>query len=120
VPHRSLLRIGVDLVEVARVRRLVDRFGERALARLFTPAEIAYAQSARGHLRYERLAARLAAKEAFIKAYGLPIPYRTLEVVKREGVPFVRYLGEDYPASLSHTEELAIAVIAWDPSARTP
>lgn len=120
MPHRSLLRIGVDLVEVARVRRLVDRFGERALERLFTPAEIAYAQCAHGNLRYERLAARLAAKEAFIKAHGMAIPYRALEVVKREGVPFVRHNGEDHPVSLSHTKELAIAVIAWDPSARTP
>lgn len=59
---------GVDLVEVARVARSVDRFGERFLERVFTAGERAYAGD--GPRRDEHLAARFAAKEAVLKALG--------------------------------------------------
>lgn len=105
-----MVRIGVDLVEVARLRALVDRFGKRGLSRLFTKGEITYALAARPPLCYQRLAARLAAKEAFQKAVGHPIPYLDMEVVKSEGKPYLRWGGRDHQLSLSHTNGLAVAV----------
>lgn len=59
---------GVDLVEVARLGRSVERFGDRFLERVFTEGERAYAGD--GPRRDEHLAARFAAKEAVLKALG--------------------------------------------------
>lgn len=63
-----ILGHGVDLVEVARVGRSVERFGDRFLERVFTEAERIYAGD--GPRRDEHLAARFAAKEAVFKALG--------------------------------------------------
>lgn len=60
---------GIDLVEVQRFARLLDHHGQRAEARLFTPAELDYA-SANRRRRHEHLAVRFAAKEAALKALG--------------------------------------------------
>ncbi|MEO7711574.1 MAG: holo-ACP synthase [Gemmatimonadaceae bacterium] len=78
--------IGVDLVDVQRVRRLLDRKGERALRRLFTDGERAYAETHPEPAR--QLAARVAAKEAAFKALAgnalaRSIGWRELEVVAR-------------------------------------
>src|SRR6202789_3424270 len=59
---------GVDLAEVPRIRASIERFGDRFVQRIFTPAEIAYVE--RKANRYERYAARFAAKEAGMKAIG--------------------------------------------------
>ena len=60
--------VGVDIVDVERIRRLYQRYRDRFLKRVFTETEISYSFSARGDRRYERLAARFAAKEAALKA----------------------------------------------------
>src|SRR5438270_2318474 len=67
----SLLGIGVDLVENARIQHSLDRFGERFLHRVFTLGEIEYSQSMKFPARH--LAARFAAKEAVSKAFGTGI-----------------------------------------------
>ena len=59
---------GVDLAEVPRIRASIERFGARFVERIFTPGEIAYVE--RKANRYERYAARFAAKEAGMKAIG--------------------------------------------------
>ncbi len=63
-----MLRVGLDLVSVSRVERARARFGERFDRRFFTPAEreICGGQA-------QRLAARIAAKEAAAKALGCGI-----------------------------------------------
>lgn len=61
-----ILGIGIDLVDIDRIRRLLDAQGERALAKLFTPGEVAYAQARAEPARH--LASRFAAKEAAYKA----------------------------------------------------
>ncbi len=108
-----MLRVGMDAVEVERVARLSRRYGRQRLTRLFTERELDYAFSSPRHCHC-RLAVRLAAKEAFVKAWGTPIPLRALEVVKHGGVPFLRYGGKEYPLSLSHTRELAVAITVWE------
>ncbi|MBC7099498.1 holo-ACP synthase [Candidatus Bipolaricaulota bacterium] len=106
-----MLSLGIDLVEVARIRDLVERRGERFLTRLFSPGEIEYSLRARPPLSYQRLAARLAAKEAFIKALGRPVPFRELEVVSTGRKPSLRWQGNCYPLSLSHTDSFAVAMV---------
>jgi holo-[acyl-carrier protein] synthase len=59
---------GIDVAEVPRIRAAVERHGRRFLERICTPSEIAYVESKAN--RYERLAARFAAKEAGMKAIG--------------------------------------------------
>ena len=83
-----ILGIGLDLVEVERMRGLLARKGERALARLFTAGEQAYAGTHGEPARH--LAARAAAKEAAYKALSgnelaRAIGWRDLEVVSATG-----------------------------------
>jgi holo-[acyl-carrier protein] synthase len=59
---------GVDLAEVPRIEASIARFGRRFVERIFTPREIAYVE--RKANRFERYAARFAAKEAGMKAIG--------------------------------------------------
>lgn len=82
--------IGVDLVEVARVARLLRR--RRAAERLFTPGECEAAGG--GPMRCQRLAARFAAKEAVYKALGGhgPLGFQDIEVVRPPGRPAVVHL----------------------------
>ena len=79
-----IVGIGLDLVDVARVHRLIASKGDRALGRLFTADEASYAM-ARVH-PYVHLAARIAAKEATYKALSgsleaRGIGWREMEVV---------------------------------------
>lgn len=63
-----MIRCGVDLLEIARVERAIERHGERFFKRFFTKAEVEYCQ-----FQPHRLAARIAAKEAVAKALGTGI-----------------------------------------------
>jgi holo-[acyl-carrier protein] synthase len=60
-----MLRCGIDLIETERVAAGIERFGERFLRRFFTPAERLHCAD-----QPQRLAARLAGKEAVAKALG--------------------------------------------------
>jgi holo-[acyl-carrier protein] synthase len=95
--------VGVDLVDVARVERMLDRFGERVLARLLTPGERTYCM--RCARPAEHVAARIAAKEAAFKALardadGLRIGWTELEVERdADGRPALRFHGRAQAAA---------------------
>jgi len=76
--------IGVDIVDIARIQALLDRYGARFLTRVYTEAEVAYAM--RGANKAERLAGRFAVKEAVMKALGTGksqgILWRDVETVR--------------------------------------
>ena len=116
-----MLAVGVDVVEIDRIAQMVERFGERFLQRIYTPAEQAYCAG-----RAADLAARFAAKEAISKAMGTGMSglrWTDLEVVVDErGHPSVclhgpaqaraKALGwQQCVISLSHSRGLAIAVV---------
>lgn len=63
-----ILGTGIDLAEVDRIRAAIERYGDKFIQRIYTPKEIAYVQ--RKANKYERYAARFAAKEAGMKAIG--------------------------------------------------
>ena len=73
--------IGVDLAQIPRLRRVVERWNDRFLRRVFTEAEIAYCRRRRDPIPH--LAARFAAKEATLKALGtglrMGVNWRELE-----------------------------------------
>ena len=124
----SVLGIGVDLVECARIQHSLDRFGERFLHRVFTDGEIAYAQSMKFPARH--LAARFAAKEALSKAFGTGIGksmgWKDIDVHKKpSGEPFVVLEGgakelasnrgvTKVLITLSHTDNHAMAMIVLE------
>ncbi len=112
--------VGIDLLEVERVERAVQRWGDRFLERCFTPGERAAAE--RG-VPAEALAARYAAKEAVAKCLGTGFKHgvrrRDIEVVGNErGAPSIRLHGTAaaragaarFHVSLTHTRGLAGAV----------
>ena len=114
--------LGVDVVEVARIRRLLSRRGERFLARVFTAGERATAGE--GPLMAQRLAGRFAAKEAVFKALGLgmgELGWQDVEIRGGRGMPprvhlrggaaaVARREGVWLAVSISHTREHAAAV----------
>lgn len=76
------MRLGFDIVEIARVAESMECFGAAFEQRLFTPRELAYAHGGTG-VAAQRLAARFAAKEAVIKALALAeagVDWRDIEV----------------------------------------
>ena len=90
--------VGVDLVRVDRLARVLERFGERFLQRVFTDREIAYCQSKAKQGVYQ-LAQRFAAKEAFSKALGVGlreggIRWKDVEVLPdARGKPEIKVAG---------------------------
>ena len=114
---------GVDLAEVPRIRASVEKFGTRFVERIYTPAEIAYVE--RKANRFERYAARFAAKEAGMKAIGTGwrrgVRWQDFEVVNLpSGRPTLRLHGvaaefakklnvRNISLSLTHTAEMAMA-----------
>jgi len=124
----SVIGIGVDLVECARIQHSLDRFGDRFLHRIFTEGEIAYCQSMKFPARH--LAARFAAKEAVSKAFGTGIGramgWKDIDVQKKaSGEPFVVFSGSAAKLakergvtkafiSLTHTEHQAAVTIVLE------
>ncbi len=119
-----ILGHGIDIVETARIRKLVDEHGGHFLDRVFTPAEQAYC--ARNPKRYfEHLAGRFAAKEAVLKVLGTGwrggIAWTDIEVLKEaSGQPKIELTGEclrvagelgivRWHVSISHIETHATA-----------
>ena len=104
----SVLGIGVDLVECARIQHSLDRFGDRFLHRVFTEGEIQYSTSMKFPARH--LAARFAAKEAVSKAFGTGIGkamgWRDIDVRKKPS-------GEPYLVLLGEAEKLAAVKAQW-------
>ncbi|GIJ35912.1 holo-ACP synthase [Micromonospora sediminimaris] len=87
--------VGLDLVAVDRVRRAIDRHGDRWLADMFTGAELEQLRLVRGDLP-ERAAGRVAAKEAVVKALRPDdlVAWHDIEVLRLpHGAPVVRLSG---------------------------
>lgn len=114
--------LGIDIVEVDRIRRAVARWGEGFLCRVFTPEELAKGSAAPATA--ERLAGRFAAKEAVMKALGIGRPgvgWREIEItIDPLGKPGVRLTGRAaivadrlgvraWRIAISHTRLMAIA-----------
>ena len=64
----SIISHGIDLVDCARINTSVEKYGQRFLRRIFTPAELEYCNARKRRL--EHLAGRFAAKEAVLKVLG--------------------------------------------------
>ncbi len=116
-----MIRCGIDMVEIRRVEEGIIRLGERFLNRFFTAEERAECAD-----KPQRLAARLAAKEAVSKAFGTGIGdvgWREIEIrCDARGRPILHLHGaaarlademglNEWDVSLTHTETYAAAVV---------
>ena len=120
-----ILGIGTDVASVSRIGASYQRHGQRFLDRVYSPDEQAYCL--RFHDPSERLAARWAAKEAFLKALGSGLVgdarlYEIEVLHDSQGAPQLRWSGavEKQIAalgplhawcSLSHAADLALAMV---------
>jgi holo-[acyl-carrier protein] synthase len=114
--------VGIDLIEIERIKKSIERFGERFLNKVFTEDEIEYSSS-KG-LPYQHYAARFAAKEAIAKALATPdnkgFSWHDIEIYnEKNGYPtpvlhgkVKNILGNDkeIKISISHSENYATCV----------
>lgn len=125
-PGGVLIGLGCDVIEVERVRGVLERQGERFLKRVFTEEERTYCFS----LKYPHphLAARFAAKEAVSKCFttgiGAELGWKSVSIyhgsrheplvrLDEKGEALLRHVGGTHViVSLSHTEVAAMAVAA--------
>src|SRR5579883_1279828 len=115
------LTVGVDVIEIARVRAVLARHPRRFLDRVYTPGEVKHCRG-----RIAELAARFAGKEAVMKALGTGvrgIAWREIEILpNRRGKPLVLLHGNaearaaalgmaSIDISLSHSRDYAVASV---------
>ncbi len=118
--------IGIDVVHVPRLKIAVERWGNKFLRRVFTDDEISY--SFRKKDAYPSLAARFAAKEAFIKAIGAEVAVSFTDIIvttSGTGKPSLIFRGRalihvsdrnisSSHLSLSHDHEYAMAMVVLE------
>jgi holo-[acyl-carrier protein] synthase len=120
-----IVGLGIDVAEVERIREAIERHGARFIERIYTRAEIAYAESKAN--RYERYAARFAAKEAAMKAIGTGwkrgVRWQDFEVANlASGRPTLQFHGaaakfaqglgvRNIALSITHTAREGLAIV---------
>ncbi|WP_457640957.1 holo-ACP synthase [Persephonella sp.] len=116
---------GIDIIENKRIEKAVKKYGDSFLKRIFTDREIKYCKNKK--MMIECLAARFAAKEAFIKAYfqafQKKLSYKEIEITGEAGKPAEILLhpstSEAHPhlntinisLSLSHEKNYSVAIV---------
>lgn len=114
---------GTDIIEISRIRDIIEKSGEKFLNIVFTPNEIEYCESKR-NVKYQHYAGRFAAKEAVFKAVSpllknkFDISWQNSEVINdKNGNPKVQFLDikfnkiKSMDISISHCKEYAVATV---------
>lgn len=120
-----IIGLGIDLVEINRVKKIIQRWGEVFITRLFTQQEIEYCEN-KNNNKYQSYAGKFAAKEAFLKALGWglwKIEWKEIEILNdNKGRPFI-YSSErikeiftqkkiyNHLISITHTKNYVIAEV---------
>ena len=123
--------LGIDIIEIARVKKSIDTYGDNFLDKVFTPTEINYCNSKFN--KYQHFAARFAAKEAVYKALSSGwkegLRWKDIEIENDpSGIPSINtsgklktFLSEDtqLKISISHSDNYvtAVAIIFQNESA---
>jgi len=122
---------GIDLIEISRIEKALERHGERFLNKIFSYTELERLRSFQDrkpnpHLISAEVAARFAAKEACSKALGTgigPVSWKEMEVLnERSGKPVLRLSGKaaqiasflgytSWSVSLTHSRGMAAAIV---------
>lgn len=123
-----IVGLGLDIAEIDRIEAAIKRHGAAFLERLYTAAEVAYCEKHRN--KYERYAARFAAKEAAMKALGTGwsngVRWRDIEVVRAaNGKPSLKLEGKagevaaklgvkNIALTITHSGNLALAEVIFE------
>lgn len=91
-----ILGIGIDIIEIDRIKQSINKFENRFLNKIFTEGELEYCLSKKN--KYQHLAARFAAKEAIAKAlatgWSKGFRWKDIEIYnEKSGLPRVKLLG---------------------------
>ena len=116
-----MLSTGVDIIEISRIARTLERYGDRFLRRIYTPGELEYCRG-----RPSKLASRFAAKEATMKALGTgvrAVGWKDIEVTRApSGAPGILLHGRakaraerigvlEISVSMSDSQDNAVAFV---------
>ncbi len=117
--------IGTDIIEIDRIRKSIDSYGNHFLGKLFTKEEIDYCNSKKDPAMH--FAARFCAKEAVVKAlgtgFGKHIGWQDIEIQKDQiGKPSVAisnkaskyFESPQLLLSISHCKQFATAICIWE------
>jgi holo-[acyl-carrier protein] synthase len=123
-----IVGLGLDIAEIDRITAAITRHGAAILERLYTPTEVAYCESHKN--KFERYAARFAAKEAAMKALGTGwthgVRWRDIEVANAPGgKPTLRLQGvarqfaeklgvKNISLTITHSGNLALAQVIFE------
>jgi holo-[acyl-carrier protein] synthase len=123
-----IVGLGLDIAEIDRIEAAITRHGAPFLERIYTPRETAYCESHRS--KFERYAARFAAKEAAMKALGTGwrrgVRWRDIEVAREpSGKPMLRLEGaarqiadglgvKNISLTITHSGNLALAEVIFE------
>ena len=115
--------IGIDIIEVKRIKKIIERYGDRFYTRILTEKEIKYCKSfSKPDLHF---AGRFASKEAYSKSIGTGISkdfrWKDIEILNdKRGKPYINHKVENeyskykFEVSISHTNEYACAVVTCE------
>lgn len=123
-----IVGLGLDIAEIDRIEQVLTRRGDAVLHRLYTAREVAYCESHKN--KFERYAARFAAKEAAMKALGTGwrrgVRWRDIEVVNASsGKPTLKLEGaarqiadqlrvKNISLTITHSGNLAVAQVIFE------
>jgi len=109
-----VLGTGIDIIEIVRIEKAIERWGDSFLHHVFHEEEIAYAQKFKNPAQH--YAARFAAKEAVFKAIGdnPKITWKDFKIINNEhGQPFCLFNDKKFKhkilISISHSDHYAVA-----------
>jgi holo-[acyl-carrier protein] synthase len=117
--------IGIDIIDIKRIKNIAEKYGDKFFTRLFTDNEIKYCKSfSKSELHF---AGRFAAKEAYSKALGTGISkdfgWKDIEILNDErGKPYINKIKINqfskyiFNISISHTDDYACAVVICEES----
>lgn len=115
-----VIGVGIDIIEIKRIKSVMEKFGDRFFERILTDNEIKYCKSfSKPDLHF---AGRFASKEAYSKSIGTGISkdfkWKDIEILNDErGKPYIKHTVENsyskfkFTVSISHTDEYASAVV---------
>lgn len=108
-----ILGSGIDIVEIDRIQKAVERWGDGFLKHVFTPTEIKNAKKFK--FPFQHYAGRFAAKEAIFKAMGIPhLSWQNITITNdASGKPRCHLTDIDFKhhltVSISHSRDYAVA-----------
>ncbi len=109
------MEVGIDIEEISRIKRAVEKWGDRFLNRIYTKREIEYCFKKKSP--YPSLTGRFCVKEAVIKVFGGALNFSDIETVnEKSGKPLVYIRGKttNIKISISHTKSYAVAFAVMD------